>query len=503
MLFIKKLWYRFATLLKKCYCRIKAKHLSFETDELFFQQIKTGFSRYDIIVRLLAIENYYGKNDYGFNFYYRMQYHRKDGGWADKSIDVFKSLINSYASKGYDNKSEIVLDANLHLIDGSHRIALALYYNYPTISAKVLPISQDVFYSIEWFKINGFSDEECKLLEDRFKIIKDSINSPFICTIWHPARNFFEDITNHLSLFGTIKEVKDFHLNRWDYKFYTRGIYAVDDIEKWKIEKKLEYMTANNNDMFELRMVALEIDNPDFRLKESNNKTLSRKGEVIKKLIRDAYKSEINNYFHDIILHIGDNFYQNRHTYRLLTMPTIDVRSILEHIKDNKYVITKVDVPYMPSDFPEHYPLGKDIDIICADEKEYAFVLDSVSKDVQEYKDRYNIRVVKKHDNCGKEYRSLLRLEQEDHFLVFLFDISCRTGSLACAFTQKMVGNRREANGYYVPTIKYEILIRLDEYHNNMNKHHHIDYVKAHRDAIDEMLADKYLHFNWKKLISQ
>lgn len=487
--------------LHSIWCSYRAKHISIGVDELFFQQIKNGeFNRYDTIVRLLAIEDYYQENGIGFGLYKRMQCARLQIESADSYIDNFIELIKSYEIHGYNNQSEISLNADLTIIDGSHRFAMALYHKLPTISAKVYPNVRDVFYGIDWFRINGFSEKECLFMTNRFLSLKESFTTPFICTLWHPARLFFDDITQNLSLFGEIRDIKDFCLNKWEYDYYTRGIYAVDDIAKWKIEKKLEYMTQEGGDSYQIRMVSIIIDNPDFRLKKVNYTTLSRKGEQIKKLVRDAYKNKIDNYFYDIIIHIGDNFYQNKYIYKLLSMPQIDVKSILDHIHDYKYVITKMDVPFMPKDFPAHYPLGKDVDIICADEKEYASVVESVKNDLQEYEVDYQVRIVKECDKNGKEYRSLLRLELEQ-YLVFLFDISCRIGRLADAFTKEMIANRCEVDGLFIPSLKYEILVRLDTFHNNMTKSYHLEYIKAHKDYIDAKLTDKYLHFNWRELL--
>ena len=76
------------------------------------------------------------------------------------------------------------------------------------------------------------------------------------------------------------------------------------------------------------------------------------------RLFINSYKKKIDNYFHDIILHIGDNFYQNHYLSKLMKMPPIDITFIMKSISHFDYVITKTDVPYMPSDFPSHYPMG-------------------------------------------------------------------------------------------------------------------------------------------------
>ena len=183
-------------------------------------------------------------------------------------------------------------------------------------------------------------------------------------------------------------------------------------------------------------------------------------------------------------------------------MPKLDVKSILEHIHDCQYVITKNDVPYMPKDFPYHYPLGKDIDIVCADDKEYEKVLVSVMNDIKIYESSYLVRTIKYKDDDHREYRTLVRLEQEGPILVFQFDIACRTGKLPQQFSQEMVLARENAGSYYVPKLKYEIVVRLQELYEHPNKSHHLDFVRLHKADIDSTLCDKYLKEDWRKQIN-
>ena len=46
------------------------KHITWDARELFFQENAPVFNRYDIIVRYLAIGEYYGKNNTGFAIYH-------------------------------------------------------------------------------------------------------------------------------------------------------------------------------------------------------------------------------------------------------------------------------------------------------------------------------------------------------------------------------------------------------------------------------------------------
>lgn len=488
---------------KNVYINRSAKHVSLSVAELFFHHNGLqGFLRYDMIVRLLAVECYFGKNDYGFDFYKRMQVGRTGKEWAEKAVGIFKELIRSFEINGYDSKSEILLDKNLHLIDGSHRMALAMYNHIDRINAKVVVQEMDVFYSIEWFYVHGFTKEECKILHDKYKELYAYYLQPFVCTLWHPAYKYFDEITDKLRVFGKVTEIQDYSFSLWDYQFYTRGVYSVDDIEKWKIEKKIGYMTNQASDEYKIRMVVLELEVPDFRLKATNHNTLSKQCETIKKTIRGYYKDKVDNYFHDIIIHIGDNFYQNRHIYRLFTMPNINVKKMLEHINDCNYVITKSQADYMPKDFPVHYLLGKDIDIICADSIEYNKIKTVMLQDAEQYKAYYRVRTVVKKNKNGEEYRTLLRFEQEDH-LVFQFDIACRTGrAVAPEFATQLCTNRNFVNGYYIPSPANEVLVRMSELHDYPNKQHHKDYIKIHVSDIDNVMCDAMLRFNWRKVLS-
>lgn len=503
---IKGIVYTAKRILGNLYVRFRIKSISIEVAELFFQHNgEYDFKRYDMIVRLLAVENYFGKNDFGFNLYRRMQAARVNRDWEDPAVERFHKLIKSYDNRGYDTTSPIILDKNLHLIDGSHRMALAMYYHTKQINAIVKPITFNTFYGIEWFKINGFTNDECNKMIAKYEELKNYYSTPFICTLWNPINAYYDDITKKLGLFGDIREVLDFELTKDEYVFYTKGIYSVDDIEKWKIEKKLEHMQVYDKGLNKLRMVALSLKCPNFRLKDKTNTSLSQQCELIKQMIRDRYKDRIDNYFHDIIVHIGDNFTQNRFIYSLLKMPNINLTEILDDLRDLKYVIVKYEVPYMPTDFPIHYALGKDLDIVCSGKEEYDKVLSCLQYRLRNYRKYYNIRVIEEKDSSGCEYRTLFRLEQENNFLVFQFDISSTllTDINSSAFTKEIIDTRKKLSVFYIPSEKYELIIRLLELHQNPEKQHHLEYINNHSNSLDSELCDKYLLFNWRDLCYQ
>lgn len=496
----KRLLTRIYRPIKRMLIERKTKHITISVPELFFHHnSKNDFLRYDMIVRLLAVENYYDQNDFGFSLYSKMQEARIGKERAKRAVPIFRDLIASYEKNGYDQSSEIELNSNLGLIDGSHRMALAMYYKCETINAKVRPYSTQTYYSLPWFYVNGFTKQECQVLKDKYEELKSSYMTPFICTLWAPAYKYFDEITDKLSLFGRVVGYQDYDLSDFDYTFFTRSIYSVDDIEKWKIEKKIEYMKKSEPSCRKIRMVELQIDEPNFRLKQTYLSTLSQKCELIKKVVREAYKGRINGYYHDIIMHIGDNFAQNRFIYKLLSSRKLDLVDFFSKISNIHYAVTKLDVPYMPITFPRDYPLGKDVDILCPSDEVHDDILGVALVFSKDYEKDYDIRVVSKNGHGYK--RTLVRFEQEKQ-LVFLLDISSQAGNcVAHDFTSDLCATRIETNGLYRASSEFEVLIRLIELYEHPNKQHHLTYIKDHIGELDEAMCDKYLRFKWKSLV--
>jgi len=289
---------------------------SIDLRELVLQENKEVFNRYDIIVRYLAIENYYKKNETGFALYKKMQVARKGGDYNER-MDTFKELIQSY-EKGYKRESHILLDSNLCLIDGSHRIALGLYNKFHEISCFVEPQSRHIKYGIDWFIENKFSLEELNLLIEKFREIKQEVTKPFVCILWSPAQSFFDEITELLKISYKVLSYKDFAYNDNQFVAIAKNIYVADNIESWKIEEKIKMIVSCP--VKKIRVIELEIERPKFRLNDISSETLSGEGETIKRIIKNAYQDKIENYFHDVIIHIGDNYAHNEYISKLFNL---------------------------------------------------------------------------------------------------------------------------------------------------------------------------------------
>lgn len=140
-----------------------------ETIELIKAQFEgTEFTAFDTVVRLLAVEDFYGLNDFGFSLYKKMQVHR--GSYESHNENRFIDLIKSFEDKGYDASSKIETDKKLRLYDGSHRLALAIYYDIRKVAVQMSYTDHgNRNFGLKWFIDNEFSEIEISRIRNRFE----------------------------------------------------------------------------------------------------------------------------------------------------------------------------------------------------------------------------------------------------------------------------------------------------------------------------------------------
>lgn len=306
--------------------------INIPTSDLFLAQFKDGkFNAVDVIVKYLAIENYYGKNCNGFNLYNKMQNKRVKENWNDRFI----SLIKSVEKKGFKDDSYIETDLNYSIHDGAHRLALALYFGIDNLNVKVF--NTELYrrdYDISWFENNDFSKEELIQIEEQLKLLIKKLNDPYYCIFWTPARNIFSRLENDIVNVEngvTIKDKRIITLPRSIFKKFIYDIYSTDDIAQFKLDLKYQHLMDSlkkdnyNNENLPIEVVSTMLDIPDFRMKGLTGLPQSKKTMRLKKQVRANNCDSITDYYYDIIMHMTDNNIQNR-----------DVKSILKKINIGK-----------------------------------------------------------------------------------------------------------------------------------------------------------------------
>ena len=288
------------------------KIIKVDTHELLLCQYRAGlFNRYDIIVRLLAIENYYGKNQCGFALYQKMQNMRtNDKEYGKISMQRFIRLIQSYEKYGYDENSELVVDEDLHLIDGSHRLALAIHFGTMRLRVRAVKREDKIWYGEEWFT-RRFSMDEYKMMRERLFMVEKRWGDSIKGILWPSVSEYFNEIVELIRTQYSVTNIKDIVLNLEKFEKKVYQVYEVDSIAQWKINTKLKYMRQFSP--YYIRTFDIDMGNPEFRIKKAGDGILSDKGARLKEEIRNRYKGRVQGYFSDIIFHTADNFYQSRY----------------------------------------------------------------------------------------------------------------------------------------------------------------------------------------------
>ena len=125
-------------------------------------------------VRLSAIEQQEGLNEWGFDCYVRAQMLHCNRETAIHRLEQFRGLIEDWKRWGYRQDFRLVLTRGYGVIDGNHRLAMAVYTGQRTIRADVYPTDltvkeihgQEPMLSGELLRQHGFMAEEIGKLEE-------------------------------------------------------------------------------------------------------------------------------------------------------------------------------------------------------------------------------------------------------------------------------------------------------------------------------------------------
>lgn len=448
-----------------------------ETKDFFQKEIDAdgNFNRYDTLVRYLAVENFYGKNDFGFEMYLKMQKLRLGKHFPQLDyLESFKSLIRRFENVGYDDDYPLLVSNELKLLDGSHRFALVLYHETPNICISPVKSLKNITinYGIDWFREKGFSAQEIAVLQSTFDRLEAKHTSTFAGILWSPAHPFKDEILSDIDDTYRITESRELAFdNRLLYENFVRGIYHIDEIADWKIAKKIKYMEDYPP---QVTIFEFKTSNPQYRKKSSNRQCISIGGETLKKQIRHKYSKRLDRYFHDILLHIGDNEVHSNYMRRLAS-PKLSIVEFLDNIRGEEYVVLKTDTPYLPTDFPRSIPFGKDLDILCA-KTAFSAMKRFLLEFTQQYEGSLEPRII---SGLG-EIRVRFELSG---FLIYQIDI--RT-EMHGADTEALIRCRLPHLNFFVPALVDEAWIRANEYLADTSKTHHLDYVTKALPKIDE-----------------
>lgn len=483
---------------------------------------------YDLAVRYLAIDEYYGNNTIGFDLYKKM--HTLGGNYGqnnqteeyykarrkrkkvakygivkeEHSIEQFQQLIKSYDDNGYDASSVIMADKNMLSMNGSHRISLAVYREQELMNVEIHNLLFKRRFSYDWFWQVGFSRQELDIIDTTMKNILEDCKKKlgeFYFILYPPAYNYFDEIVRDIDQFDVgnivVTEYDDYLLQKEDFIGFIRAVYAFDSILPRNFERKLYYILQAStyiDGKLPMRLVRARISNPMYRLKSDNGLPESINTVRLKEAIRCRYKIReekftkhyVGDYAHDVIIHSTDNYLSNK-AVRLLTDIDRDITELFVRLKSYNYCILETSLDKLSQDFPKSFYLNEDIDIfVKADD------LEKVSREIALYcEEKYNsewLSVENIVSDNGRRVRVLLK-----ECLIIMFDLMVKLPELKPSYIDIALQNSIEKDFKHL-SADDEIIVRLCKYVSSPQKTWHADYIKKCGKHRQELNYDAFVN---------
>lgn len=274
------------------------------------QFIDAEFVRYDILLRYLTAKSINDGDEKFVPYYKKMQLNRIK---QDTEIE-FRSLIKSIKENGFLSRYPIPIEEDGMLRNGAHRFACALCFEMSEIPVVIDPDTKKTYYGRPWFVEKEFGQDLVETLDKTKDMLLEKFGVWFSVILWPPAEPFFDEIREWLKENYNVKWEKRLKLEN-NFADFTREIYAIDDIDEWKVELKINAMKKYNPNVLAF---AVEIPKPDFVAKKLVQASFSQEGADLKAKVRNKYKNLINNYIYDIICHTGDNYEHNKEVFRII-----------------------------------------------------------------------------------------------------------------------------------------------------------------------------------------
>lgn len=133
--------------------------------------------------------------------------------------------------------------------------------------------------------------------------------------IWNCANFLKEDILKDVSQTTHLLDHFEIDLGN-KYIEFINAIYSSENMETWKIEKKISHMITNPNT--KITILFFEFDEKEVAYHPFKNKNIFVQLENCKMYIREKYKNSIPNYTFDIIFHATDNLTELRNCFDVI-----------------------------------------------------------------------------------------------------------------------------------------------------------------------------------------
>lgn len=286
------------------------------------------YNRVDLFVRLLAIDQYYGKNSYGFDLYEKMQRVRLEQVEVKKALEgreysreTFTRLIQSFEKNGFDSRFPLGIDIDGKLYDGSHRLALSIYHKLDNIPVYIEESigKFDCKYDLDWFLRNGFSKEELRKITIKMDDVLKSYSKEYILIIWGPALQYRSIVNSIIKEKLLVSERYSIHFDNSDkMASFIENIYLYDNCRQDRFIVKKEKL-LNGPLSCEIYKVTFRNSYEIVSNKRGHVSVFNKEVEEVKNNIRKKISSLMSkDYYFDIVVHTTDNRENTDHVQNVI-----------------------------------------------------------------------------------------------------------------------------------------------------------------------------------------
>lgn len=190
--------------LLECYDRLTCKVIEVSIGDIILSHPYPDFILFLAASRYLDAKHYCTGEDCSFKYMHGIsQKWHGDKYSPEKGEKKFKDLIESYQQKGYDPSSLLVMDKDLYLDNGTHRLGLCLLNGVYTVNARVIRRRALVHRTLDWYYDVGLKSDFLLEINEEYEHIKKMLiegGHAFRCRIEGDSKTITEDIRKDLSV---------------------------------------------------------------------------------------------------------------------------------------------------------------------------------------------------------------------------------------------------------------------------------------------------------------
>lgn len=303
----------------------------------------TSYTRMDVLLKAVIADGWVQDKhiyDEAYKAFIAKRTNRPD--WANPRLASFHGLVTSVQQRGFDwPHSPIRVRPDFTILDGSHRVAVALALNHshiviahpgcsmPTDETQDTPRPQTLAHLKHMIRnktllarVRDISVERLgwgskgqaappSTAMERLQPLRPGMVAPrFVAIVWGCARHLWPEIIGHVhgvlagGFGGMITSACVVaHGPDEGLASFVEAVYAVDDVSNRSLAIKLSRLETCARESL---LLNLTVSQPQWRQK-ANGKPISRAMEALKLRVRGQYKQRVPNYIHDVILHAADN----------------------------------------------------------------------------------------------------------------------------------------------------------------------------------------------------